>query len=206
MFSCLCQNDPGRESSRELQGCSPLPTEVLTLKNVTQSDELTTWMESDELTAWVMNSQDDTWAALHSQLWQSLLFVLPTAVGGGDFWGMCNCRCCLLIARGVFCGNALFHLSPGVWWWQIHLPGHGADEGGGAARPDPEAEILLRAGGQCCALHHRQDRGLPALPGGEWALLPRSRLTDLKLPLPCPVCFAWIVLLLQGFVFYHKGE
>lgn len=34
-----------------------------------------------------MNSQDDTRAALHSLLWQCLLFVLPAPVGGGDFWG-----------------------------------------------------------------------------------------------------------------------
>ena len=56
---------------------------------------------------------------------------------------------------------------PGVRHREAGVPGDGADAWGRAAGPDPQAEVLLREGGQRSAAHHHQDRGLPPRTGGE---------------------------------------
>lgn len=55
----------------------------------------------------------------------------------------------------------------GVRHWQAGVPGDGADARRGAARSDPQAEVLLGEGSQCRFAHHHQDCGISALAGGE---------------------------------------
>lgn len=57
--------------------------------------------------------------------------------------------------------------AAGVRQQQAGVPGDGADAWRRAAGPHPQAEVLLREGGQRRAAHHHPDRGVPALSGGE---------------------------------------
>lgn len=54
----------------------------------------------------------------------------------------------------------------GVRRWALGVPGDGADERRRAAGQNPAAEVFLGERSQRCPLHHHQDRGVPARPGG----------------------------------------